>query len=60
MSEFGYMGVDWEERVNFDRMRREGCKKPETPWINQGSMPCLFSPWKTCGTYRVPLLTWAR
>lgn len=29
MSEFGMMGVDWEERVNFDRMRRERLKKAQ-------------------------------
>ena len=23
MPEFGTMGVDWEERINFDRLRRE-------------------------------------
>jgi Xaa-Pro aminopeptidase len=23
MSEFGWMGVDWEQRIDFDRMRRE-------------------------------------
>lgn len=27
MSEFGMMGVDWEERVNFERLRRERLQK---------------------------------
>ncbi|MFC2021612.1 M24 family metallopeptidase [Chloroflexota bacterium] len=27
MSEFGLMGVDWEERIDFDRMRRERLQK---------------------------------
>ena len=27
MSEFGMMGVDWEERINFDRMRRDRLRK---------------------------------
>jgi len=27
MPEFGLMGVDWEERINFDRMRRERLQK---------------------------------
>ncbi len=29
MSEFGMMGVDWEERIDFDRMRRERLKKAQ-------------------------------
>ena len=35
MSEFGMMGVDWEERVNFDRLRRERLKKAQAPWLAQ-------------------------
>ncbi|MBI2907614.1 MAG: aminopeptidase P family protein [Chloroflexi bacterium] len=27
MPEFGFMGVDWEERIDFDRMRRERLQK---------------------------------
>lgn len=27
MPEFGFMGVDWEERINYDRMRRERLQK---------------------------------
>ena len=27
MPEFGMMGVDWEERINFDRLRRERLQK---------------------------------
>jgi len=27
MTEFGFMGVDWEERINFDRLRRERLQK---------------------------------
>jgi Xaa-Pro aminopeptidase len=27
MSEFGMMGVDWEERINFERLRRERLQK---------------------------------
>jgi len=29
MTEFGFMGVDWEERINFDRLRRERLKKAQ-------------------------------
>jgi Xaa-Pro aminopeptidase len=29
MSEFGMMGVDWEERINFDRMRRDRLRKAQ-------------------------------
>ena len=29
MVEFGFMGVDWEERIDFDRMRRERLKKAQ-------------------------------
>ncbi len=27
MTEFGFMGVDWEERINFDRLRRQRLQK---------------------------------
>ncbi|MBI2909114.1 MAG: aminopeptidase P family protein [Chloroflexi bacterium] len=27
MPDFGFMGVDWEERINFDRLRRERVQK---------------------------------
>ena len=36
MSEFGMMGVDWEERVNFDRMRRERLKKAQDAMEKSG------------------------
>ena len=27
MTEFGMMGVDWEERINYERLRRERLQK---------------------------------
>ncbi len=36
MSEFGMMGVDWEERVNFDRMRRERLKRAQDAMAKSG------------------------
>jgi Xaa-Pro dipeptidase len=30
MTEYGHMGVDWEERINFDRLRRERLAKVRT------------------------------
>jgi Xaa-Pro aminopeptidase len=36
MSEFGMIGVDWEERVNFDRMRRERLKKAQDAMEKSG------------------------
>ena len=36
MSEFGMMGVDWEERVNFDRLRRERLKKAQDAMEKSG------------------------
>ncbi len=36
MPEFGMMGVDWEERVNFDRMRRERLKKAQDAMEESG------------------------
>ena len=29
MTEFGMMGVDWEERVNFERLRRDRLRKAQ-------------------------------
>ena len=41
MSEFGMMGVDWEERVNFDRMRRERLQKAKDA-MEQAGVDALF------------------
>lgn len=37
MSEFGFMGVDWEERVNFDRLRRERLQKAQNALEKSGA-----------------------
>jgi len=37
MSEFGLMGVDWEERINFDRLRRERLKKAQAALDDSGA-----------------------
>ncbi len=34
MSEYGQMGVDWEERIDFDRMRRERLQKAKDAMEN--------------------------
>jgi Xaa-Pro aminopeptidase len=36
MGEFGQMGVDWEERVNFDRMRRERLQRAKDAMEKSG------------------------
>lgn len=41
MSEFGMMGVDWEERVNFDRMRRERLQKARDA-MEKADLDALF------------------
>jgi Xaa-Pro aminopeptidase len=41
MPEFGMMGVDWEERVDFDRMRRERLQKAKDA-IEQAGVDALF------------------
>ncbi len=41
MSEFGFMGVDWEERVNFDRLRRERVQKAKEVMEKSG-LDALF------------------
>ena len=41
MSEFGMMGVDWEERVNFDRMRRERLQKAKAA-MEKADVDALF------------------
>jgi Xaa-Pro aminopeptidase len=41
MSEFGMMGVDWEERVNFDRMRRERLQKAQAA-LEKTGVDALF------------------
>jgi len=34
MTEFGFMGVDWEERIDFDRLRRERLRKAQEALAN--------------------------
>ncbi len=34
MTEFGFMGVDWEERIDFDRLRRERLRKSQEALAN--------------------------
>ena len=41
MSEFGMMGVDWEERVDFDRMRRERLQKAREA-MEKAGLDALF------------------
>ncbi len=41
MSEFGMMGVDWEERIDFDRMRRERLQKAKDA-IEKAGVDALF------------------
>jgi Xaa-Pro aminopeptidase len=41
MSEFGTMGVDWEERVDFDRLRRERLQKAQQA-LEQSGLDALF------------------
>jgi Xaa-Pro aminopeptidase len=41
MSEFGMMGVDWEERVNFDRLRRERLQKAKDA-MERAGVDALF------------------
>ena len=41
MSEFGFMGVDWEERVNFDRLRRERLQKAKAA-MDKAGVDALF------------------
>ncbi len=41
MPEFGVMGVDWEERVDFDRLRRERLQKAKDA-MEQAGVDALF------------------
>jgi Xaa-Pro aminopeptidase len=41
MSEYGLMGVDWEERINFDRMRRDRVKKAQEA-LEKSGVNALF------------------
>lgn len=41
MSEFGLMGVDWEERINFERMRRERLAKAQAA-LAKSDLAALF------------------
>jgi Xaa-Pro aminopeptidase len=41
MSEFGFMGVDWEERINFDRLRRERLQKAKEA-MEKSDVDALF------------------
>ncbi len=41
MPEFGLIGVDWEERVNFDRMRRERLQKAKKA-LENSDLNALF------------------
>ena len=41
MSEFGMMGVDWEERINFDRLRRDRLRKAQEAMESSG-LDALF------------------
>lgn len=41
MPEFGFMGVDWEERIDFDRMRRERLQKAKDV-LEKSDLSALF------------------
>lgn len=41
MPEFGFMGVDWEERINFDRMRRQRLQKAKKA-LDNSDLNALF------------------
>jgi len=41
MPEFGTMGVDWEERINFDRLRRERLQKAKDA-LDKSDLNALF------------------
>ena len=41
MPQFGMMGVDWEERINFDRMRRERLQKAKAA-MEKADVDALF------------------
>ena len=41
MPEFGQMGVDWEERIDFDRMRRERLQKAREA-MEKANVDALF------------------
>lgn len=41
MPEFGMMGVDWEERINFDRLRRERLQKAKDA-LEKSGVDALF------------------
>jgi Xaa-Pro aminopeptidase len=41
MTEFGMMGVDWEERIDFDRMRRERLAKAKKA-LEESGLDALF------------------
>ncbi len=41
MPEFGTMGVDWEERINFDRLRRERLQRAKDA-LDKSDLNALF------------------
>jgi len=41
MTEFGTMGVDWEERINFDRLRRERLQRAKNA-LDESGVNALF------------------
>jgi Xaa-Pro dipeptidase len=41
MTEFGMMGVDWEERVNFERLRRDRLRKAQDA-MDEADVDALF------------------
>jgi Xaa-Pro aminopeptidase len=41
MPEFGFMGVDWEERIDFDRMRRQRLQKAKDA-LDHSDLNALF------------------
>src|SRR5690606_19888989 len=41
MTQFGMMGVDWEERVNFDRLRRDRLRKAQEA-MEEADVDVLF------------------
>ncbi len=56
MSEFGFMGVDWEERVDFDRMRRERLQKAKEAMEKAGVDASVYLRPGGCAVpHRVPL-----
>ena len=41
MPELGTMGVDWEERINFDRMRRERLQRAKDA-LDKSDLSAMF------------------